>query len=147
MGRIVGVWLGLELVLAWLVSHWFGFGSLLLSWLLAIVLGVYLLRGLGEQVRALRQGAAGLALSGHLARVGAAMLFIIPGTLSDILALMLLIPATQSRFARRWGASAESFAGGFGNSSRPGASREAGDVIEGEWEEEPRQKPRIDPRP
>lgn len=147
MGRIVGVWLGLELVLAWLVSHWFGFGSLLLSWLLAIVLGAYLLRGLGEQVRALRQGAAGLALSGPLARVGAAMLFIIPGTLSDILALMLLIPATQSRFARRWASSTDRFAGGFGNASRPGASRKAGDVIEGEWEEEPRQNPRIDPRP
>ena len=148
MGKIVGVWLGLELLVAWLFSHWFGVGSLLLSWLVAIFVGVYLLRGLGEQVRSLRQGAAGMALSGPLARVGAAMLFIIPGSLTDLLALLLLIPATQGRVARRWAASthgwskADSFGSGHGAGAQPGA----GDIIEGEWVDETQQKPRIGPR-
>ncbi|HMW48355.1 MAG TPA: FxsA family protein [Cellvibrionaceae bacterium] len=139
MRKIIGIWLGLELVLAWLISHWVGFGSLLLSWLFAIAVGAYLLRGLGEHVRTLRQGAPSLALSGPLARVGAAILFIIPGTLTDILALLLLIPATQSRVSRRWGDSG--FSGGF--SPRP--SQGGGDIIEGEWVEENRQNPRIGP--
>lgn len=135
--------MGLELVLAWLISHWIGFGSLLLSWLLAIVVGAYLLQGLGEHVRSLRQGASSLSLSGPLARVGAAILFIIPGTLTDLLALSLLIPATQSRVAKRWAASSERFSqtsNGFG-----GKSRQGGDVIEGEWVEEKQQNPRIGP--
>ena len=151
MGRIIGVWLCLELVVAWLLSHWIGLGGLLLSWLIAIVLGSYLLRGLGEHLRSLRQGAAGVALTGPLARVGAALLLIIPGTLTDLLALLLLIPATQTRLSGRWAASAGSWRStqqgfGAGRSGFDERGRSAqGDVIEGEWVDETKQNPRIGP--
>jgi UPF0716 protein FxsA len=128
MRKILGVWLGLELLVAWLFSHWLGFGTLLLSWLVAVIVGSYLLRGLGAHISQLRQGAAGLALGGPLARVAAAILLIIPGTLSDIAALLLLIPATQMHISRRW---ARAFSG------RNSTSSYGGRVIEGELDQEP----------
>ncbi|HEY6529678.1 MAG TPA: FxsA family protein [Cellvibrionaceae bacterium] len=127
MGKILGVWLGFELLVAWLVSHWLGIGTLLFSWLLAVIVGSYLLRGLGAHISQLRQGAAGLSLGGPFARVAAAILFIIPGTLSDIAALMLLIPATQTQIFRRWGRA-------FSN-SKPGSTY-GGRIIEGELDQE-----------
>lgn len=148
MRKILGVWLGLEILTAWLVCHWMSLGGLLLSWLLAAVVGSLLLRGLGAHLRQMRQGTQGIALTGPIARVLAAFLFIIPGTLSDLFALLLLIPATQTQLSRRfagstagwagstagWAGSAKGWAGtsaGWNASSGP-----AGRVIEGEYAEE-----------
>ena len=137
MGKILGVWLVLELILAWMVIHWLGFGVLLLSWLAAMVTGMYLLRGLGEHVQQLRQGGASLSFGGPLARVGAALLLIIPGTLSDILALLILFPRTQTHISRR-------FSGSF--TTWKSSVEPAGRIFEGEFAEETHNKPLIEPK-
>lgn len=127
MRKILGVWLGLEVLMAWLVCHWLSLGALLLSWLLAAVVGSILLRGLGAHLRQMRQGTQGMTLSGPIARVLAAILFIIPGTLSDVFALLLLMPATQSQLSRRFAGASTRWSGG---------NAPAGRVIEGEFAEE-----------
>lgn len=148
MRKILGVWLGLEVLTAWLVCHWLSLGALLLSWLFAAVVGSFLLRGLGAHLRQMRQATQGIALTGPIARVLAAFLFIIPGTLSDVFALLLLIPATQTQLSRRFAGSAAgwaSSAAGWASSATGGAGTyagwnggrgPAGRVIEGEFAEE-----------
>ncbi|MEY4590831.1 MAG: FxsA cytoplasmic rane protein [Pseudomonadota bacterium] len=137
MRKIIWIWLIFELLIAWMISHWFGVGLLLLSWLAALVAGSYLLRSLGAYVSQWRQGIAGLPMSGPLVRVGAAILLIIPGTLSDIVALLLLFPGNQTRFARKWG----------GATARAGGFKPHETVIEGEFVEERDTNHRIGPSP
>jgi UPF0716 protein FxsA len=81
-------------------------------------------------------------LSSRALRVVAGLLLVLPGFLSDVMALVLLVPVTRRlvrrRLERRLRAAAEQrvtllppgFGGGFGPGSGPGFRR--GDVVEGE---------------
>jgi UPF0716 protein FxsA len=135
MRKIIGFWLGLELLVAWLLCQWLSLGMLLLSWLAAFIAGGVLIGGLGEHLRRLQQGGLAIGMSGPIARVIAGVLFIIPGSLSDLLALLLLIPATQKSISKRFAKTAAW--------SARGAAQ--GNVIEGEFAQEVDSGRRIDP--
>ena len=91
----VFVWIGVgDLVGSmWYVFFWF---------IVAFVIGLYIVRkhatGLMRQMQQMRAGrmSADPALSGNLPKILAGLLLMIPGLISDVLAVLILIPPVQN---------------------------------------------------
>lgn len=122
-----------EIAVFVLVGGWIGVWSVLGLVALSMLAGVLILRGEGVgAMAALRQAAQGGVDPGPILargamRVFAGMLLIVPGFLTDLLALALLLPATQgfvlARLRARFPAAPH----------RPGTG--SGDVIDGTFKD------------
>ncbi|WP_174873585.1 FxsA family protein [Vogesella oryzae] len=114
-------------------------GSWTLLWIItSFFLGTLLMRssklgGLLTAVTTLREGKVGLfSLLWPVRLMFAGLLLAIPGLISDVFALLLLLPWPSPKIADI------NLGGGFNNGARPG-NEQADDIIEGEYE-------RVDPR-
>lgn len=87
--------------------HWFGFGAVFLWWLASFAIGVMILRtqrlALKTQMMMLASGQRNplSAILWMARRTLAAILFLLPGLLSDGLALILLLPWPMPRSLRQ----------------------------------------------
>ena len=111
----------LELVVFVYVTRWIGFGWALLLMLATSLVGIAVLRIEGFRAwAALRQSAAQGSLDGGTNRVAdtgvrilAGLLLTIPGFVTDVVALVLLIPPVRKSIGRRLSAAAfRTFPGG-----------------------------------
>lgn len=122
------------------------------GWVLALLAasalaGRAVLKGQGALImRAVTGAEPGLPLAGGVMRLFAGVLLIVPGILSDILAVLCLLPLTRGWFERRIPrAEVWQQRGGFGQAFHASASRRQpfdhgavdGEVIEGEASREP----------
>jgi UPF0716 protein FxsA len=100
------LWLGLELLLAAQLAQFIGVAGVLVWLIVAAILGSWIvqkqgLRTIRDVQDAINRGAPpGDALLRGLLAIGAGILFIVPGVLSDILAVVLLILRTRSSGTR-----------------------------------------------
>ena len=101
---LLEIWATLE------VAAWLGGAQALLLLILGVLAGIAVLRGekLGilSQLRhagALRQGLIP-SLPDRALRAAAGLLLIVPGLISDVAALILLVPAARRWLIRRWAA-------------------------------------------
>jgi len=109
------------LLMVWLADR-YGWGPVLLGCLLGFVLGRGLIRWRGQvfyrkaMEAAQRDALATDALTGGIAWFVAGVLFMIPGFITDGLALLVLLPPVQRRLLGRFGKLAESriIMGGMG---------------------------------
>ncbi len=95
-----------DIVLAVLVAHQTGWAAVLVAWALAIGVGLMLMRSAAVVLGpALSRGA--LAANGDDATIDAlvtafaAVLFILPGFLSDVLAVLLVLPPVKQQVNKR----------------------------------------------
>lgn len=91
----------LELLVYWRVSLAIGFGNAVLATLAAGVLGVQLMRGAALGGTALNPRDLPGLLLGQGFRLLAGLLFLIPGFVSDALALLCLLPVVRQALLRR----------------------------------------------
>lgn len=165
MGRLITVflWPLAEIIAFVEVGHVIGLAGVLLAIVLGAAAGMSVLRRSGlRALAALQRGAAGndpqaldeAAEDGWMALAGA--LLIIPGFVSDVVALLLLIPAVRRWLVRngrkpmimgsmRMGSSRMgsgrmagggfTFSSGFGNNSNQPPERGDAPVIDGEFHE------------
>ncbi len=136
MPLAIVLWLVVEFLLAWLIISVLGGLVFWLSLIAGVVVGVYLLRGLRprEVIQALVRGET-QALTASLSRALAGVLFLIPGPLSDLIALVVLL--SGGRWQPSWGGRKSPVTGG----RSPGR----GDVYEGSWSQEPADSGRAPP--
>ncbi len=124
-----------------MVGRWLGVIVTLLLIVGSAVLGLILLRLQGallslEQLQAMQRGEmGGLSSPDHLVKMLAALMLILPGFITDILGLVLLIPQTRMVLYRFL---VKKFIGE--NKIKPAANdpQTSGRVIEGEFEEKPK---------
>ena len=142
----------LEVVTAYLVALWIGWGWMLLLLLIGFPIGFAIMRNAGDRALANAQVAAAggeVADPGRpaLTFIGGVLVFI-PGFWSDLLGLLLAFPPTQRLFRRRGTAWAETR---FATVRMPGVRSPyaTGDVIPGtvvQREDPPGPTPPGDPR-
>lgn len=101
------VWPFLEIFVAFAVIRDFGFMNAFFGWLLTLVLGVGLFRTSSLRLtigvaRAMQEGKAPALTAVDGALIGlAGVLLLLPGYISDAMALILLIPPIRRLFAKR----------------------------------------------
>lgn len=131
----------LELAAFILVASWLGFGNTLVILILCSVIGVAWLQRLGVNLnQSLRPEANMRAMQLQPEKMIAAILFIIPGFITALLGLLLLIPAlrrTATRF-KFFSMIPQPFQTKAHPHSKPHSDSHAGDnnVIEGEFKRE-----------
>jgi UPF0716 protein FxsA len=134
--RWIAIWFGAEILLFVVLSEWFGFGPVLLAQIASSLIGAALFRQLGRgpvnnRTQSSKQSEPAVAdvVSSSLA----ALLFILPGFLSTLAAVLLSIPLVRARFhlrVERWFRQTFPQAPGFGGG--------AVDLDATEWRAEPR---------
>lgn len=102
LAQIVLIFAVVEIVLAIVAIQAFGFGPCFLWWLISCVLALSLMRSqamsMPELMLSLAQGGSLWQVVRACRRLIAALLFLLPGFLSDALALLLLlVPLPQPR--------------------------------------------------
>jgi UPF0716 protein FxsA len=123
------------LLLSW-VAHRIGWGPVGLACLVGIVAGQALLRWRGRVF--LREAQAAVqrdqmpheALIGGIAWYVAGILLIVPGFITDVLALIIMLPPVRRRVLARFGKAAEARIMSMGGT--PGGFTPPGNVYEGE---------------
>lgn len=122
----------LELVTAYLVGRWIGWGWMLLLLVAGIPIGFAIMRNAADA--AMRDMQAAAQVGGEpdagrhaLAFVGG-LLFLVPGFWTDLLGLLLVLPPTQRLFRRRSRTWLETR---FTSVRMPGVAYPSGDVIQG----------------
>ena len=122
----------LEVVTAYLVALWIGWGWMLLLLLIGFPIGFAIMRNAGDAAMADMQRAASTGTpvdSGrHALTFVGGLLVMIPGFWSDLVGLLLVVPVTQRLFRRHGTAWAESR---FTAVRMPGVRYPGGDVIQG----------------
>lgn len=130
----------IEIALFILIGARIGVGATLALILLSAVAGVMILRGQQARLQGMMQGglrvAPGRLLADGAFRMVAGLLLVLPGFLTDVLGLILLIPAVQRLILARIAARARVATASF---------HQQGDIIDGEFRvHEPGQPPRAD---
>ena len=107
MGALVGIaliWFIIEMLI-WYLAAQFVSGWYVFFWfVIAFFIGLNLVRanatGLMPQMQQMQMGQIGAdpALSNNLPKIFAGFLLMIPGLISDVLALLVMIPAVQNAF-------------------------------------------------
>lgn len=127
----------LEIAMFIAVGSKIGVGMTLLLILLSAMLGVAILRGQQSRALAMMQGALRVSPGSFLAqgafRAVAGVLLIVPGFVTDIVALLLLVPPLQGWIVRLLGVQATTVTATMHRSATWSAGGMDGDVVEGEF--------------
>lgn len=118
--RWITMWFAAEILLFVVLSEWFGFGPVLVAQIASSLIGAALFRRLGrgrvnDRTQSSKQSQPAVAdvVSSGLA----ALLFILPGFLSTLVAVLLSVPLVRARFhlrVERWFRQTFPQAPGFG---------------------------------
>lgn len=97
---LIPLWIVVELVAWWAAAQWIG-GWMVFWWtLVAVFIGLGMLKGsVGGMLPMMQQGRLpmGGLPQGNLGKAIAGILFAVPGLVSDVLGLLLLLPPVQRR--------------------------------------------------
>lgn len=149
------------LLISWVAAH-YGWPLVVLACVIGIITGRSLLRWRGKVFLQEAQAAVQQdrlptdAIIGGMAWYVAGILFIIPGFITDLLGLLILLPPVRRRLLTRFGQAAEARLftvgpdgfqqGGFGQGGfGQGGFRPGGNVYEGEARRVDEETPRLPP--
>ena len=159
MAAVFLLYVLVEIAAVWAVASAIGLLWTIVALLVGAVLGAWLVRREGgKALRALlhaagRGGPARRGITEGMLLTLGGLLILLPGFVSDVAGILLLLPPVRALLARRWVRALERRMPGLHRPDRDAGMGAAGMVVDGEIVDDPREQPRrpathpvIDPR-